>query len=107
MTALTEYTFTLTNPYTIQKGDRIMIEYGGPPSVNIEIWNVDKFDAVNTRRIRYDGTSYIFGGTEDVAGTTSYVIYHWCLIDLKPYHCSLYDHYRAMGIRDYSGSCTP
>ena len=29
-TAFSEYTFTLVNPYTIQTGDRIMIEYGGP-----------------------------------------------------------------------------
>ena len=72
-TAFAEYTFTLTTTYTIQSGDRIMIEYGGPASVNIEIWNVDKFDGVNTRRIRYNGTSYIFGGTEDVAGTMSSV----------------------------------
>ena len=28
-TAFAEYTFTLTSPYTIQRGDRIMIEYGG------------------------------------------------------------------------------
>ena len=72
-TAFAVYTFTLTTTYTIQSGDRIMIEYGGPASVNIEIWNVDKFDGVNTRRIRYNGTSYIFGGTEDVAGTMSSV----------------------------------
>ena len=53
-TALSEYTFTLTNPYIIQKGDKILIEYGGPAAVNIEIWNVDKFDGSNTKRTRYN-----------------------------------------------------
>jgi chitodextrinase len=71
-TSYVEYTFTLTNPYTIQKGDRIMLEYGGPPSVNIDIWNVDKFDGSNTRRIRYSTTIGNAGSnTEDVAGTMS------------------------------------
>ena len=69
-----EYTFTLTNPYTIQKGDRIMIEYGGPASVNIDIWNVDKFDGSNTRRIRYSSSNaYAGSNTEEVAGTMSTV----------------------------------
>ena len=49
-TALSEYTFTLTNPYIIQKGDKILIEYGGPAAVHVEIWNVDRFDGSNTRR---------------------------------------------------------
>ena len=70
-TAFAEYTFTLPNPYTIQSKDRIMVEYGGPAAVNIEIWNVDKFDGGNTRRIRYDGTSYIGSNTEEVTGTMS------------------------------------
>ena len=48
-----------------------MVEYGGPAAVNIEIWNVDKFDGGNTRRIRYDGTSYVGSNTEEVAGTMS------------------------------------
>lgn len=46
-----------------------MIEYTGPAAINIEIWNVDKIDGSNTRRVRYDGTSYIGGNTEDVTGT--------------------------------------
>ena len=70
-TAFAEYTFTLTNPYTIQSKDRIMIEYGGPAAVNIEIWTADKFDGSNTRRIRYDGTGYVGGNSEDVSGTMS------------------------------------
>jgi fibronectin type 3 domain-containing protein len=70
-TAFAEYTFTLTNPYTIQPGDRIMIEYGGPASVQLEQWNIDKIDGSNTRRIRYDGAIYVGGNAEDVAGTMS------------------------------------
>ena len=72
-TVFAEYTFTLTNPYTIQSGDRIMIEYGGPASVQLETWNVDKIDGSNTRRIRYT-TSYLSYSTEDIAGTMSSVI---------------------------------
>ena len=39
--------------------------------INIEIWNVDKFDGGNTRRIRYDGTAYAGNSTEEVTGTMS------------------------------------
>jgi hypothetical protein len=70
-TAFAEYTFTMTAAYTIQNGDRIMIEYNGPAAINVEIWNVDKIDSSNTRRIRYSGTSYVGGNTEDVTGTMS------------------------------------
>ena len=73
-TVFAEYTFTLTNPYTIQSGDRIMIEYGGPGSVQLEVWTVDKIDGSNTARIRYI-TGYIFNGysiaSEDIAGSMS------------------------------------
>ncbi len=48
-----------------------MIEYYGPAAINIEIWNVDKFDGGNTRRIRYDGTAYAGNSTEEVTGTMS------------------------------------
>ena len=68
-TSFAEYTFTLTNPYTIQSGDRILIEYSGPASVHMEIWNVDKIDGSNTRRVRYDGTMYVGGSAEDISGT--------------------------------------
>jgi hypothetical protein len=67
-TSFAEYTFTLTTPYTIQPGDRILIEYSGPAAVHIEIWNVDKMDGSNTRRVRYDGTAYTGGSTEDITG---------------------------------------
>ena len=68
--AIAEYTFTLTIPIPF-KVDRIMIEYTGPPAVNMEIWNIDKIDGSNTRRVTYDGTSYIGGNTEDVTGNMS------------------------------------
>ena len=67
-TAFSEYTFTLPTPHTIQNGDRIMIEYYGPAAINIEIWNVDKFDGGNTRRIRYDGTAYAGNSTRGSHG---------------------------------------
>jgi fibronectin type 3 domain-containing protein len=70
-TAFAEYTFTLANPYIIQKGDRIMVEYDGPSAVHIEIWNVDKFDGANTRRIRYGDTGYVVNVSEDITGTMS------------------------------------
>jgi fibronectin type 3 domain-containing protein len=69
-TAFAEYTFTLSTPYTIQFGDKILIEYGGPQTVSIDIWNIDKFDGSNTRRTRYL-TGYVPTNTEDVAGTMS------------------------------------
>jgi fibronectin type 3 domain-containing protein len=72
-TTLTEFTFTLTNPYTIQTGDRILIEYNGPPSVRVESWNVDMIGGSNTRRISYKG-SYATSNTEDIAGTMSSLI---------------------------------
>ena len=58
-TAFAEYTFTLATAYTIQSGDKIMIEYGGPAAVNIEIWNLDRIDGANTRLVRYYGVSYL------------------------------------------------
>ena len=70
-TSFAEYTFTLTNPYTIKIGDRIMIEYGGPAAIQIDIWKVDKFDGNNTRRIRYDGSIYSGFSTEEICGTMS------------------------------------
>ena len=70
-TAFSEYTFTLVNPYTIQTGDRIMIEYGGPAAVQLEIWTADMFDGGNTRRIRNDGSTYINSVNEEIAGTMS------------------------------------
>ena len=70
-TAYAEFTFTLTNPYTIQTGDRILIEYSGPQSVRLESWNVNVIDGINTRRTRYDGTTYVRSDTEDITGTMS------------------------------------
>ena len=54
-----EYTFTLSTPYTIQLGDKILIEYGGPTSISIDIWNVDKVDGNNTRRMRFLTPPYV------------------------------------------------
>ena len=70
-TAFVEYTFTLTNSYTIQRDDRIMIEYSGPAPVSIEYSNPDKFDGSATGRVVYDTRGYINGLTDDVTGTMS------------------------------------
>ena len=64
-TSFAEYTFTLTTPYTIAVGDRIMIEYSGPSGVEMEVWLSDKFDGANTRRVRYT-TTYAYSNTVDV-----------------------------------------
>ena len=69
-TSFGEYTFTLATPYVLQVGDRIMIEYGGPPAIDLELWNSDKFDGANTRRVRYT-TSYSFSNSVDVTGSMS------------------------------------
>jgi hypothetical protein len=69
-TSFAEYTFTLTTPYTVAAGDRIMIEYSGPAAVDIELWITDQFDGANTRRVRYT-TTYSFANTTDVTGSMS------------------------------------
>ena len=69
-TSFAEYTFTLTTPYTIAAGDRIMIEYAGPAGVDMEVWLTDQFNGANTRRVRYT-TTYAFSDTADVTGSMS------------------------------------
>jgi Domain of unknown function (DUF1929) len=70
-TTFTQQVFTLTNPYIIQAGDRILIEYSGPASVYIQQWNVDRIDGSVTRRIRYDSLGYSGGSGIDIVGTMS------------------------------------
>jgi hypothetical protein len=70
-TTFTQRVFTLTNPYIIQAGDRILIEYSGPDSVYIQIWNVDKIDGGVTRRTRFDSAGYSGGSGQDIVGTMS------------------------------------
>jgi chitodextrinase len=70
-TTFTQKVFTLTNPYIIQAGDRILIEYSGPDSVYIQIWGVDKIDGSVTRRTRFDSTGYSGGSGQDIVGTMS------------------------------------
>jgi hypothetical protein len=48
-----------------------LVEYSGPARVEIEAWGTDQIDGSNTRRVRYDGTSYIGGNTSDIVGTMS------------------------------------
>ncbi len=70
-TTFADKTFTLTTAYTIKAGDRILIEYSGPARVEIDASSTDKINGSNTRRVRYDGTSYIGGNTVDIVGTMS------------------------------------
>jgi len=63
--------FSLSAPYVIQSGDRIMVQYNGPNGVQMPFWSTDQVDGLNTRRTRYDGTSYVGGSTQDIAGTMS------------------------------------
>lgn len=70
-TSYEDRTFTLTTPHTIQAGDRILVQYSGPARVEIEVHSTDQVDGSNTRRVRYDGTSYIGGNTVDIVGTMS------------------------------------
>jgi hypothetical protein len=70
-TSYAERTFTLATARTIQTGDRILIEYSGPARVDLEVHTSDQVDGSNTRRVRYDGTSYIGGNTADIVGTMS------------------------------------
>jgi hypothetical protein len=70
-TAFANHSFTLSSPYTIGTGDKILIEYSGPARVEIEAWGTDQIDSSNTRRVRFDGTSFIGGNTSDIVGTMS------------------------------------
>jgi hypothetical protein len=70
-TSYADRTFTLATAHTIQTGDRILVEYSGPARIEMEVHSTDKIDGSNTRRVRYDGTSYIGGSTVDVVGSMS------------------------------------
>jgi hypothetical protein len=70
-TAFEERTFSLTSPYVIQTGDRILVQYTGPNGVQMPFWSTDQVDGLNTRRTRYDGTSYVGANTQDISGTMS------------------------------------
>jgi hypothetical protein len=69
-TSFNEEIFTLATPYTIQTGDRIMIEYSGSARVEMSIQNQDEIDGDRTRRIRYAG-AYQTANAQDVVGTLS------------------------------------
>jgi chitodextrinase len=69
-TAFTQQTFTLTTPYTLATGDKILVEYEGPNGIDISIWNIDKFDAGHTRDARFT-TVYSSTRTNDIVGTMS------------------------------------
>jgi hypothetical protein len=70
-TSFAERRFTLRTPYVIQAGDRILIEFSGSGRVELSVWTTDQIDGSNTRRVRFDGTSYATASTHDVVGIMS------------------------------------
>jgi len=62
--------FTLTTPYVIKAGDRILIEYSGLSYIHIEKWNTSKTDGSATRAVKYI-TSYSGEDNSDITGTMS------------------------------------
>ena len=68
--AFADYTYTLSNPYTITVGDRILIKYSGQNGIDIETWNTDRFDGTNTRSVSFSNT-YAFASTSDMVGSMS------------------------------------
>jgi hypothetical protein len=70
-TSYAPFDFTLSSPYIIQTGDRILVEYGGPSRVDISVWTTDHFDGDATRRTRYTGTAYNVSNTNDIVGQMS------------------------------------
>ena len=74
-TSFADVTFTLATPQTLANNDRILIEYAGATSVEIEILNTDRFDGVLTRRTSFNvGTGvYSDSSTSDVCGSMDIV----------------------------------
>jgi hypothetical protein len=70
-TTFAERTFNLATAYTIQTGDRILIEFSGSGRVELSVWTTDQIDGSNTRRVRYDGTVYASSSSADVVGVMS------------------------------------
>jgi len=70
-TSFAPFDFTLTTPYVIQTGDRLLVQYSGASRVDISVWTVDQFDGGATRRTRYTGTSYATSSTNDIPGQMS------------------------------------
>ena len=68
-TSFTGVTFTLAAPYTLQNGDRILVEYGGATGIQIELYTTDQFDGALTRRTRYQSGVYSESSTTDIVGT--------------------------------------
>jgi|GEM_PF-4660461 len=62
------YKWTFSSARTIAAGDHLVIRYAGTTAIQIRIHNTDQFDAGNTRRTSWDGTSWISSSTDDVDG---------------------------------------
>ena len=67
-TTFTNYSWNFTSPRTIVANDRLTIDYDGTTRVDIEIYVTDQYDGALTLRTRWNGTAWVNGGTEDVAG---------------------------------------
>jgi hypothetical protein len=48
-----------------------MVEYNGPAAINIETWNIDRFDGNRTMSTRFSGNLYRASAAEDVTGSMS------------------------------------
>ena len=62
-------TFSLTTPYTLQDGDRILVEYGGNTGILIEIFTTDQFNGTLTRRTRFQTAAYSEAAATDIVAT--------------------------------------
>jgi hypothetical protein len=69
-TSYANVVFNLASPYTLQAGDRLLIQYSGANGVIIELFTTDQFDTSNTRRTSYNaGTGlYTESSTTDICG---------------------------------------
>jgi len=62
-------TFTLTTPYTLQNGDKILVEYAGNTGIVIELYTTDQFNGSLTRRTRFQAAAYTAADATDIVGT--------------------------------------
>jgi hypothetical protein len=72
-TTFSPFVFTLASAYVVQANDRFLVEYAGPSRVDVESWNIDKFDGGLTRKVKYGSGGYSgsFQNTKDTVGIMS------------------------------------
>ncbi len=69
-TSFADYVFTLSTAYTLNGGERILVEHSGQNGVDVEISTTDKFDGSSTRKVSF-ATSYFTASSADIVGTMS------------------------------------